>query len=172
MIVMEPVVEISDDGTALLVLGAAMTGQEVERALAVIAAASGAEGALADAECLIAPGGVQLRDAATGVRIPPGCCFGLESWRDWAVLAEGRMPEWTGHGPLPEVEFLEDGVIRMTGSQGVPQRRRGEVAGLLEGVRQALLGFLGRVARQTGPRSGAGALVRRLDEEFGVTHPG
>ncbi|GAA0914245.1 hypothetical protein [Virgisporangium aurantiacum] len=38
-------------------------------------------GELATAEHLIAPGGLILTDTTT--EIVPGCCCGLETWRDW-----------------------------------------------------------------------------------------
>ncbi|WP_187280923.1 hypothetical protein [Nonomuraea sp. C10] len=41
------------------------------------------QGHLAEAEGLSAPGGLRFRDTTTNVTVSPGCCFGLENWRDW-----------------------------------------------------------------------------------------
>lgn len=48
--------------------------------------------ALATAERLIAPGGLMLTDTTT--EIVPGCCSGLEDWRDWArVLTRSHLAD-------------------------------------------------------------------------------
>ncbi|WP_369213771.1 hypothetical protein [Streptomyces flavofungini] len=60
---------------------------------------------LVSAECVMAPGGLRVRDTATGVTVPPGCCFGLENWRDWLDLLDGAEP-WLGHDPTPRVEHV------------------------------------------------------------------
>lgn len=51
-----------------------------------------------DADCLIAPGGLRIRDTSRGIAVNPGCCFGLENWRDWLDVADGGTP-WLGHDP-------------------------------------------------------------------------
>ncbi|MFE1348408.1 hypothetical protein ACFW57_27885, partial [Streptomyces sp. NPDC058757] len=38
---------------------------------------------------LFAAGGLRVTDRATGVAFDPGCCDGLEDWRDWYRLADG-----------------------------------------------------------------------------------
>ncbi|MGW6706340.1 hypothetical protein ACWGDE_15800 [Streptomyces sp. NPDC054956] len=167
MILMQPVLEVSDAGD-LLVLSDALTRAEVTAALASISRASGG---LADAECLIAPGGLLLSDPATGVVVPPGCCFGLESWRDWESLARGQSPDWLGHDPGTEVAFLPGDRIRVRvigPRTKALELRREEVKPLLAGVREGLLGFLDRVADH-GPQGDGGALVRKLDAEFRIT---
>ncbi|MFI9780795.1 hypothetical protein ACIHCV_40110 [Streptomyces sp. NPDC051956] len=51
-------------------------------------------------DCAIAPGGLRIRDTVTAVTALPGCCFGLENWRDWLDLMNGEEP-WLGHDPTP-----------------------------------------------------------------------
>ncbi|MFG2629807.1 hypothetical protein [Streptomyces sp. NPDC048473] len=58
---------------------------------------------LVTADCVIAPGGLRIRDTATGVTASPGCCFGLKNWRDWLDLMNSEEP-WLGHDPAPHVE--------------------------------------------------------------------
>lgn len=55
------------------------------------------------AECVVAPGGLRIRDTVTGVTVAPGCCVGLENWRDWLGLLDGGEP-WLGHDTEPRVE--------------------------------------------------------------------
>lgn len=124
-------------------------------------------------ECLIMAGGVLVRDAAAGVEVPPGCCFGLECWRDWTTLLDGHVL-WLGHSPTPGLEIV-DGVVRVWRDE---ERRDepacefplGELPVLLEGVRQDLVGFLGLV-RDWAPHELGEALAARFDEEFHVSAP-
>ncbi|MCG5454632.1 hypothetical protein PSH03_003792 [Micromonospora sp. PSH03] len=104
---------------------------------------------LAD-EFLIAAGDLQVRDPTTGTVMTPGCCAGLEDWRDWAQVLIGDSP-WLGHDPGPEVEFVSDDLrLRQDGGE---TRHRGRWAGvhvdlpqsalpgLLIGVQRDLVGF-------------------------------
>ncbi|MFE5583196.1 hypothetical protein [Kitasatospora sp. NPDC056531] len=68
---------------------------------------------LLTAEDLIAHGGFRLTDTATGAVFAPGCCNGLEEWRDWLEVTDGSGGAWFGHGPAPQAERL-DGVVRLT----------------------------------------------------------
>ncbi|MEV0644473.1 hypothetical protein AB0I28_04350 [Phytomonospora sp. NPDC050363] len=61
--------------------------------------------ALLAEECLLIPGGIQVHDDSAGQSISPGCCSGLEDWRDWKSLLQGNEP-WLGHDPTPEFAFL------------------------------------------------------------------
>lgn len=94
-------------------------------------------------ELLIVPGGLRLADTVTGMTVVPGCCAGLEDWRDWARVTAGA-PLWLGHDPGPEVEIVGDElrVWQDGGSAGthlaVPLRM---LPGLLLNVRRDLLGF-------------------------------
>ena len=53
---------------------------------------------------MIAPGGLRVRDTA-GLTVTPGCCCGLEDWREWNQLVPGQ-PLWLGHSPAPWAEHL------------------------------------------------------------------
>lgn len=62
--------------------------------------------AVMKADTLILPGGLMVK--TEDVEIPPGCCSGLEDWREWfCVEPEGSTP-WLGHDPSPWVECKPD----------------------------------------------------------------
>ncbi|MEU7947372.1 hypothetical protein AB0C50_22065 [Micromonospora taraxaci] len=50
--------------------------------------------ALLAEELLIAAGGLQVRDSTTGTVVTPGCCAGLEDWRDWTQVLPGTRCGW------------------------------------------------------------------------------
>lgn len=126
---------------------------------------------------LIAPGGLQVHDTATGATIAPGCCFGLEDWREWLRLAEGEVI-WLGHSPDIHAEHHGPLLRLWLGSAStVPERviefPRARLGGLLASVRQDLNGFLadaGDWAEAQAPGLGA-AVTARLDAEFTITAP-
>jgi len=60
---------------------------------------------VAQADSLIAPGGLMVRDTDAGLAVTPGCCCGLEDWQEWNQVAAGQSP-WLGHSPEPWVEYL------------------------------------------------------------------
>ncbi|NEP02468.1 MAG: hypothetical protein F6K58_28240 [Symploca sp. SIO2E9] len=60
-------------------------------------------GRILSAHSLILPGGIQVR-AASGKVINPGCCCGLEGWRDWLRFLKTGQSPWLGHGPNAWVE--------------------------------------------------------------------
>ncbi|MEV0111034.1 hypothetical protein AB0H42_32575 [Nocardia sp. NPDC050799] len=135
-------------------------------------------------EILIVAGGLRLLDMVTGMAVVPGCCAGLEGWRDWGQVLTGGSP-WLGHDPWPEVEIGSDGDLRVWQAGGA-NRHHGRWAGtsvvlprlilpdLLRNVRQDLVGFLALVKQWTG-RSGLGengtALVEAIDRNFTITAP-
>lgn len=56
---------------------------------------------------LIVAGGLRLVDTVKGMVVVPGCCAGLEDWRDWVrVLTGGAL--WLGHDPGLEIEIIGD----------------------------------------------------------------
>ena len=128
------------------------------------------------AESLLLPGGIQ---ASEGEReIDPGCCCGLESWREWvACLGSGRSP-WMGHDPDPWIGWA-GGVVRIWSGGGITPAQepiaiefeRGRFAAELSGVEQDLRAFLplvanwARYAGFTDPP----ALCRKLGECFKIT---
>ena len=43
--------------------------------------------------------------------IEPGCCCGLEGWREWYFVSQKTGSPWLGHDPFAAAEPLEDGVL-------------------------------------------------------------
>ncbi|MCQ8771061.1 hypothetical protein [Streptomyces telluris] len=64
-------------------------------------------------DVLFAAGGLRVTDTATGVTVLPGCCSGLEDWRDGFGFVDGSAPFDLGHDPGPLVERCGD-LIRLT----------------------------------------------------------
>lgn len=64
-------------------------------------------------DALVAGGGLRVADSGTGVVLLPGCCSGLEEWRDWYAVLDGSGPAFFGHDPSPAVERLGD-IVRLT----------------------------------------------------------
>ncbi|MFD5514302.1 hypothetical protein ACFWIB_42615 [Streptomyces sp. NPDC127051] len=128
------------------------------------------------AESVVAPGGLRIRDTTTGVTALPGCCFGLENWRDWGVLAGGEWP-WLGHDPTPRVEHVGT-IIRLwpdTDRQEGPSIDipRAQMPELLGSVQEELVAFLSAVGRWAGhwfPTVSA-SLVEKLDEGLAISAP-
>ncbi|GGP10805.1 hypothetical protein LDL08_28165 [Nonomuraea glycinis] len=178
-----PIAEPSSD--RLLALSGRMSSVDVGTAMAVIFsynkipvthAADLTEAHLdqhlAEAEALIAPGGLRFRDTTTDVSIAPGCCFGLENWRDWWDVTRGQEP-WLGHDPTPHITHLGQ-VIRLQQDDGDSpsvEITRGELAGLLTTAQQHFSGFLD-LARPWATRTTPGLadqLITALDQYFMIT---
>jgi hypothetical protein len=51
-----------------------------------------------------AAGGLRVTDSATGVALLPGCCNGLEDWREWHQVLDGSGQASFGHDPDPCAE--------------------------------------------------------------------
>ncbi|MFC8953737.1 hypothetical protein ACFT8P_14060 [Streptomyces sp. NPDC057101] len=126
---------------------------------------------------LFAAGGFRVTDSATDtVFIQPGCCCGLESWRDWLEVLEGTGSSYFGHDPSSAAERVGDSV-RLTldayangNSPGVELPVE-QVRALVTGAQQDLRDFLslaGTWAEQHLPAHAAevtAALARALDLE-------
>lgn len=139
--------------------------------------------ALLAEELLIVVGGLQVRDTETGVGVVPGCCSGLEDWRDWTQALAGDSP-WLGHDPGPQVEVL-GGQLRVW-QDGGANRHHGRWSGvyvglprpslpaLLMSVHRDLIGFiaiLANWAEQLGKGPRGSALVKAIDRDFAITRP-
>ncbi|SMC58575.1 hypothetical protein SAMN05660733_00596 [Lentzea albidocapillata] len=175
---MQAVVEVT--GGDVVALSGRMSREEFDRALAAIADYGSDDDvelgpeqlrALLDEEVIIMAGGLEVHDTETGVRVGPGCCAGLESWRDWARLLDEEVP-WLGHSPSPGVEFAAGGVrVRPDEERpDSPACHIVDLAGHLERVRQDLAGFLDLVRRWT-PYGLGEALAARFDEDFVISAP-
>ncbi|MEV4599368.1 hypothetical protein AB0K15_18400 [Amycolatopsis sp. NPDC049253] len=99
-------------------------------------------------DSLFAAGGLKVTDTATGVVSWPGCCGGLEEWRDWNQAFAFGGSVCLGHGPLAR----RDGdIVRLTVD---PERIDSpvievpsvELRHLLDGVERDLAGFLALAA--------------------------
>lgn len=132
---------------------------------------------LADAGALLAPGGLRVTDPATGAEILPGCCCGLENWREWRNVLH-RQYIWLGHDPGTELEYIA-GAVRLSQKSGPHSPAReveielDDLPALLATVHLRLQGFLslvGRWASETAPRA-ADRLVTLLDENFEISGP-
>jgi hypothetical protein len=69
-----------------------------------------------EAERLVLPGGLQVVWADKV--IPPSCCCGLETWRDWQEFLKTGETPWLGHDPSPWVEMRSD-LIRIWSDGGL-----------------------------------------------------
>ncbi|MGW6934161.1 hypothetical protein ACWGE0_29175 [Lentzea sp. NPDC054927] len=128
---------------------------------------------LLEQDRLIMPGGLLVRDTRTGVVIEPGCCQGLEEWRDWLGVLDGVHP-WLGHSPDPLVR-IGDGLVRVWPDDRQADGPACEVplADLpahLAVVRQDLLGFL-ELVRKRAPYGMGEELAAALDEHFRISAP-
>ncbi|WP_245712981.1 hypothetical protein [Micromonospora nigra] len=139
--------------------------------------------ALLAEEMLIVAGGLQVGDTTAGTNVVPGCCSGLEDWRDWAQALTGGSP-WLGHDPSPELEVLGED-LRVWQDAG-PNRHRGRWAGrhvdiprralpqLLLRAQRDLVGFLDALdgwAARSGLGHRGSALVKAVDQNFAIAAP-
>ncbi|WP_425428692.1 hypothetical protein [Streptomyces yerevanensis] len=63
---------------------------------------------------LLAAGGFRVTDNATDtVFVEPGCCSGLETWRDWLEVLDGTGCSYFGHDPSSVAERVGD-TVRLT----------------------------------------------------------
>lgn len=97
-----------------------------------------------------------IRAVGGGDAVEPGCCSGLEGWREWwDMLGEDWSP-WMGHDPWGWVEQRPDGIRVCSGPHADSSAPNGgaehavfipadRVVPLLERVEADLNGFLDRV---------------------------
>ncbi|WP_368661564.1 hypothetical protein [Streptomyces sp. NA04227] len=124
---------------------------------------------------LFAAGGFRVIDSATGtVYVEPGCCNGLETWRDWLEVLDGTGCSYFGHDPSSAAERVGDSV-RLTldayAKDGSPviELPVDQVRTLVSGAQQDLRNFLGLAstwAEQHLPAHAAAvtaALARAMD---------
>ncbi|MFF5019883.1 hypothetical protein [Streptomyces sp. NPDC001165] len=134
---------------------------------------------LIEAERVMGLGGLRLRDTETGVVVSPGCCCGLEDWRDWLDIVDGAEP-WLGDPPAPRIE-LSGPVIQLWPVVGASDQRVRQpieipadtVPDILQTVRHDLSGFLA-AAQQWADRYApalARDLIAKLDEGLSISPP-
>ncbi|MEU4155454.1 hypothetical protein [Actinoplanes sp. NPDC026670] len=167
-----------------LPLDGARTPAEVALFIAAVAASthpaeewpSQAVDRLLAAPHLIVSGGLQVHDSTTGVTITPGCCCGLETWREWLALPDGDAP-WLGHDPTPTIQDLGP-VLRLWQNAETDGRHvdipRAALRALLEQAHRDLNDFLlltGAWAITWTTSRQSRALTAALDRGFAVTAP-
>lgn len=64
-------------------------------------------------DTLFAAGGLRVTDSATGVAFLPGCCNGLEDWREWHQVLDDSGRAYFGHDPDPCAE-RHGNTVRLT----------------------------------------------------------
>ncbi|MEU9415843.1 hypothetical protein [Streptomyces sp. NPDC048272] len=124
---------------------------------------------------LFAAGGFRVTDNATDTAfVEPGCCNGLETWRDWLEVLDGTGSSSFGHDPYSVAERVGD-IVRLTldahGADAGPviELSVEHVRRLVAGAQQDLQDFLslaGTWAEQQLPAHAAAvaaALARALD---------
>lgn len=175
-------------------LSGRMTADEVGGALAMLAdynARAGEDDYPADAEALVrglltaekllAPGGLRLHDTATGVTVLPGCCCGLEDWREWLDVSSGAAL-WLGHDPSPRfartptaVRLWPDGRDTAGPPPGPPvEIPLTDLPAILRTTQEDLRGFLTRAREWAAlrfPPPLADDLAAALDEGLAVSAP-
>ena len=124
-------------------------------------------------EGFLAPGGLLVQDTETGTTLLPGCCCGLEDWRDWLEVADGGET-WLGHDPAPWPEQLGGTVrLHLDGERPGPviEVTPLELRRLLASVQRDLIDFLYLVtvwAQQHTPAS-VQTLVDAVDRSLKIT---
>ncbi|MEV7003819.1 hypothetical protein AB0N62_40085 [Streptomyces sp. NPDC093982] len=64
-------------------------------------------------DILYAAGGLRVTQTSTCTEFLPGCCNGLEEWRDWYEVVDGSGYASLGHNPAPSAERLGE-MVRLT----------------------------------------------------------
>src|SRR5262249_21653571 len=72
-------------------------------------------------------GGIELV-AGGKVVIAPGCCCGLEMWREWIDFADGGHPPWCGHDTGYDIERRASGALAVNDVEVAPSALRAAVA--------------------------------------------
>ncbi|MGW5782318.1 hypothetical protein [Streptomyces sp. NPDC003863] len=65
-------------------------------------------------DSLFAPGGLRVTDTSANVTFLPGCCDGLEDWRDWHRFVDSGSLLGFGHDPVSPVAERFGGTVRLT----------------------------------------------------------
>ncbi|MFF8264228.1 hypothetical protein [Streptomyces virginiae] len=96
---------------------------------------------------LVAAGGFRVTDNADTVFVEPGCCNGLETWRDWLDVLDGTGCSYFGHDPSSVAERVGD-IVRLTldahvtAGSPVIELSVDQVRRLVAGAQQDLQNFL------------------------------
>ncbi|WP_339135986.1 hypothetical protein WJM95_31990 [Streptomyces sp. f51] len=101
-------------------------------------------------DTLFAAGGLRVTDNTTGVAFLPGCCDGLEDWRDWQRFDDGGLLGF-GHAPVSPIAERFGNTIRLTvnaerSDSPVIELPTNELRRLLAGAERDLADFLALAA--------------------------
>ncbi|MFE6749967.1 hypothetical protein ACFVGM_29240 [Kitasatospora purpeofusca] len=96
-------------------------------------------------DSLYAAGGLRVTDSVTGITFLPGCCSGIDEWRDWFDALDGGGATWFGHDPVAQVERVGDTVRLLVDAEladgPVIELPATEARHLLAGVERDLTAF-------------------------------
>ncbi|HEY8563766.1 MAG TPA: hypothetical protein VIL74_25530 [Pyrinomonadaceae bacterium] len=104
-------------------------------------------------EGFVLGGGLLFKENGAA-KVSPGCCGGLEDWRDWFAVANGSGGIWTGHDPESLIE-KNDRLIKIWNDAETKDDEFSielmpeEFIRLLELVERDLTDFLDRLRRWT-----------------------
>ncbi|WP_327215834.1 hypothetical protein, partial [[Kitasatospora] papulosa] len=135
---------------------------------------------LLETDKVIAPGGLRFDDTRINAIVQPGCCCGLEDWREWLDVAGGETL-WLGHDPSPRLEHA-DGIVQLWPDGGDAQETppgqpidivAGDLLGILHTVQEGLQGFLALTMKWAARQSPtlAADLAARLDADLAISAP-
>ncbi|WP_326732978.1 hypothetical protein [Streptomyces phaeochromogenes] len=102
-------------------------------------------------DCLFVAGGLRVTDNSTGVTFLPGCCDGLEDWRDWQRLVDDGGLLGFGHDPVSPIAERFGSIVRLTvnaeqSDSPVIELPTTELRLLLAGAERDLVDFLALAA--------------------------
>ncbi|MER5402949.1 hypothetical protein [Streptomyces sp. NPDC002599] len=102
-------------------------------------------------DSLFAAGGLRVTDSSTGVTFLPGCCDGVEDWRDWQRFVDDGGLLGFGHDPVSPIAERFGSVVRLTvnaeqSDSPVIELPVTELRHLLAGAERDLVDFLALAA--------------------------
>jgi hypothetical protein len=102
-------------------------------------------------DSLFAVGGLRVTDDSTGVTFLPGCCDGLEDWRDWQRFVDDGGLLGFGHHPVSPIAERHGSIVRLTVNaeqcdSAVIELSVSEFRNLLTGAERDLVDFLALAA--------------------------
>ncbi len=127
-------------------------------------------------ETMVLGGGIRIFNNENAIL--PGCCCGVESWREQLLALEG-YPVWLGHDPAPwsevvgdEVQFWRDGGFGKQRSDCQIRMMRSEIPELQKKLTRDMEGFLyslRRWSRSLMDPSIADSFVAKLDARWQIS---
>lgn len=123
-------------------------------------------------------GGLRVTDNSTGVTFHPGCCDGLEDWRDWHQLTDDGTLLGFGHHPVSPIAERFGDTVRLTvnadqSDSPAIELSVAELRNLLAGVERDLNDFLALAAEWSFRQlpGHCAAVTAALARSFGLPAP-